>query len=69
MAWFMKKPVERAPSTAVFGVPLFVSGMMVSAFALRATRRGMKACRQAVRLVGIVALGLVQPCHRCDGGD
>ena len=36
MAWFMKKPVERALFYSGFGVPLFVSGMMVSAFALRA---------------------------------
>lgn len=36
MAWFTKKPVERALFYSGFGVPLFVSGMMVSAFALRA---------------------------------
>jgi chlorophyll synthase len=36
MAWFLKKPVERALFYSGFGVPLFVSGMMVSAFALRA---------------------------------
>lgn len=40
MAWFMKKPVERALFYSGFGVPLFVSGMMVSAFALRATGGG-----------------------------
>lgn len=36
MAWFLKKPVERALFYSGFGVPLFVAGMMVSAFALRA---------------------------------
>ena len=36
MAWFMAKPVERALFYSGFGVPLFVAGMMVSAFALRA---------------------------------
>ena len=36
MVWFMKRPVERALFYSGFGVPLFVSGMMVSAFALRA---------------------------------
>jgi chlorophyll synthase len=35
MAWFLKKPVERALYYSGFGVPLFVIGMMVSAFALR----------------------------------
>ena len=35
MAWFMAKPIERALSYSGFGVPLFVAGMMVSAFALR----------------------------------
>jgi chlorophyll/bacteriochlorophyll a synthase len=35
MVWFMAKPVERALFYSGFGVPLFVSGMMVSAFALR----------------------------------
>ncbi|BAL96680.1 chlorophyll synthase ChlG [Rubrivivax gelatinosus] len=37
MVWFMKDPVKRALFYSGFGVPLFVSGMMVSAFALRAT--------------------------------
>jgi chlorophyll synthase len=37
MAWFLRKPVERALYYSGFGVPLFVIGMMVSAFALRAT--------------------------------
>jgi chlorophyll synthase len=40
MAWFVKKPVERALFYSGFGVPLFVSGMMVSAFALRAAGSG-----------------------------
>ena len=30
-----RKPVERALYYSGFGVPLFVAGMMVSAFALR----------------------------------
>jgi chlorophyll synthase len=37
MLWFLKDPVKRALFYSGFGVPLFVSGMMVSAFALRAT--------------------------------
>jgi chlorophyll synthase len=35
MVWFVAKPVERALYYSGFGVPLFVAGMMVSAFALR----------------------------------
>jgi len=35
MRWFISKPVERALYYSGFGVPLFVAGMMVSAFALR----------------------------------
>jgi len=35
MAWFLRQPVQRALFYSGFGVPLFVSGMMVSAFALR----------------------------------
>jgi sodium/bile acid cotransporter 7 len=35
MRWFLQKPVERALFYSGFGVPLFVAGMMVSAFALR----------------------------------
>lgn len=34
MAWFMRQPVQRALFYSGFGVPLFVAGMMVSAFAL-----------------------------------
>ena len=37
MVWFMRQPVRRALYYSGFGVPLFVAGMMVSAFALRAT--------------------------------
>ena len=37
MVWFMRQPVQRALYYSGFGVPLFVAGMMVSAFALRAT--------------------------------
>ncbi len=35
MVWFVARPVERALFYSGFGVPLFVAGMMVSAFALR----------------------------------
>ena len=35
MVWFVAKPIERALYYSGFGVPLFVAGMMVSAFALR----------------------------------
>lgn len=35
MSWFIARPVERALYYSGFGVPLFVVGMMVSAFALR----------------------------------
>jgi len=35
MAQFLRKPVERALHVSAFGVPLFVSGMMVSAWGLR----------------------------------
>jgi chlorophyll synthase len=40
MVWFVKKPVDRALYYSGFGVPLFVAGMMVSAFALRSTGGG-----------------------------
>lgn len=36
MVRFVRSPVEKALSVSAFGVPLFVSGMMVSAWALRA---------------------------------
>ena len=32
---FLKQPIERALYVSAFGVPLFVSGMMVSAWGLR----------------------------------
>ena len=35
MARFVKDPVKQALFYSGFGVPLFVAGMMVSAFALR----------------------------------
>jgi chlorophyll synthase len=35
MVWFVERPVERALYYSGFGVPLFVAGMMVSAFAVR----------------------------------
>jgi chlorophyll synthase len=35
MSWFLRQPVQRALFYSGFGVPLFVAGMMVSAFALR----------------------------------
>jgi len=40
MRWFLQKPVERALYYSGFGVPLFVAGMMVSAFALRGLATG-----------------------------
>jgi chlorophyll synthase len=35
MRWFIAAPRERALAYSGFGVPIYVSGMMVSAFALR----------------------------------
>jgi chlorophyll synthase len=35
MGWFLKAPSARALYYSGFGVPIYVSGMMVSAFALR----------------------------------
>jgi chlorophyll synthase len=35
MVWFTRRPVERALFYSGFGVPIYVTGMMVSAFALR----------------------------------
>jgi chlorophyll synthase len=40
MNWFVAKPIERALMYSGFGVPLFVAGMMVSAFALRSLGGG-----------------------------
>jgi chlorophyll/bacteriochlorophyll a synthase len=39
MRRFLKAPIERALWYSGFGVPLFVLGMLVSAFALRAVER------------------------------
>ncbi len=35
MRWFVQQPIERALFYSGFGVPIYVCGMMVSAFALR----------------------------------
>jgi chlorophyll synthase len=35
MLKFIRQPIEKALSVSAFGVPLFVSGMMVSAWSLR----------------------------------
>jgi chlorophyll synthase len=35
MRWFVQQPIERALFYSGFGVPMYVCGMMVSAFALR----------------------------------
>jgi chlorophyll synthase len=43
MVWFCRRPVERALFYSGFGVPLYVSGMLVSAFALRAAASGAGA--------------------------
>ncbi len=40
MAHFLARPIERARWYSGFGVPLFVAGMLVSAFALRAAGAG-----------------------------
>jgi chlorophyll synthase len=40
MDYFLDSPTERALLYSGFGVPLFVAGMMVSAFALRALAGG-----------------------------
>jgi chlorophyll synthase len=40
MRWFLARPIDRAYYYSGFGVPLFVAGMMVSAFALRASGGG-----------------------------
>jgi chlorophyll synthase len=37
MKIFLSKPLEKALFYSAFGVPIFVSGMMLSAFALRST--------------------------------
>ncbi|NBS97633.1 MAG: chlorophyll synthase ChlG [Betaproteobacteria bacterium] len=40
MRWFVAAPIKRALPYSGFGVPLFVAGMMVSAFALRSLTQG-----------------------------
>jgi chlorophyll synthase len=40
MRWFLRQPIERALYYSGFGVPVFVTGMMVSAFALRGLAAG-----------------------------
>lgn len=40
MLWFVKEPKGRALYLSAFGVPFYVSGMMVTAFALRAVTGG-----------------------------
>jgi chlorophyll synthase len=40
MLWFARRPVERALFYSGFGVPLFVGGMMVAAWALRGAEGG-----------------------------
>ena len=40
MVWFCAAPIQRALYYSGFGVPLYVSGMLVSAFALRAATQG-----------------------------
>ena len=41
MIWFLAKPTDRALMYSGFGVPLFVAGMMVSAFAVRSLGTGI----------------------------
>ena len=41
MTRFVRSPVDKALSVSAFGVPLFVSGMMVSAWALRSLEQGL----------------------------
>ena len=36
MRWFVQEPVKRALYQSAFGVPFYVCGMMITAFALRA---------------------------------
>jgi chlorophyll synthase len=40
MAWFVKEPKSRALYLSAFGVPFYVSGMMVTAFAMRSVIGG-----------------------------
>jgi chlorophyll synthase len=48
MWWFVQQPVERALYLSAFGVPFYVSGMMVSAFAVR-TLPAMALVGEALR--------------------
>jgi hypothetical protein len=55
--------MEQALWYSGFGVPLFVSGMMVSAFALRVARRAQRmTARLTLGWGSIARLGLVQAC-------
>ncbi len=40
MRWFLREPIKRALYLSAFGVPFYVSGMMISAFAMRAVIGG-----------------------------
>ena len=40
MRWFVARPIERALPYSGFGVPIYVTGMMVAAFALRTAQGG-----------------------------
>jgi chlorophyll synthase len=40
MRIFLSKPLEKAIFYSAFGVPVFVSGMMIAAFALRSINSG-----------------------------
>ncbi len=40
MRWFVQEPIKRALYLSAFGVPFYVSGMMITAFALRAIVSG-----------------------------
>ena len=42
MVRFVRSPVDKALSVSAFGVPLFVSGMMVSAWALRSLEKAVE---------------------------
>jgi chlorophyll synthase len=42
MVRFVRSPVDKALSVSAFGVPLFVSGMMVSAWALRSLEQAVE---------------------------
>ena len=51
MVRFLKSPEKQALFYSGFGVPLFVAGMMVSAFALRLSLIHIYAPRVAMRLL------------------